>query len=289
MIDCRQLSQFVMVARYMSYSKAASMLYLSHSTISRNVAMLEKSLHTQLISRDNKVISLTPMGKLLYEEGDAILKQLVELEKRVGSAGTENRGQLRIAGLNIASEKLTEIGDKFRTQYPSVAYSIDACQPDEVISRVMNNEADIGVTFSYLQPGMNQILQQCELDEGEFCLLCSTRNWLAGFNRVSLSDLHGVGLITLPHSWDGFGFATPVLQKYLDPSVKLIQGYSMDSINLKVTNNVSLAFLPYHLAEVMQTGCKIIRIEEHVPYNIILVWDENSSNNMIPKFLELAK
>lgn len=287
MIDCRQLSQFVMVARHMSYSKAASMLYLSHSTISRNVSMLEKSLHTKLISRDNKVISLTPMGKLLYEEGDAILKQLVDLEKRVGAMGVEVHGRLRVAGLNIASSKMAELSDAFRRKCPSVSYSIDACRPDEVISRVLSDEADVGMTFSYMQPGMSQLLRYKELETGEFCLLCSSRNWLAGFEEVSLSDLHGTRLVTVPYNWDGFGFVEPVLEKYLDPSMKRMQGYSVESINLQVMNNIGVALLPYHLAEMMQTGCRIIRLKEQVPYNIVLVWNGNSSNTVLPKFLEL--
>ena len=288
MIDCKQLSQFIMVARHMSFSKAASMLYLSHSTISRNIALLEKSLNTKLISRNNKVLSLTPMGKLLYEEGSAILSQLNELEKRVGAMSTETRGILRVTGLNIASSKMSELSDCFRMICPAVAYTIDACQPHEVVNRVLTDEADVGMTLSYIQPSLKQLLKTKELESGEFCLLCSRRNWLAGFEQVSLQDLHSIKMITLPRNWDGFGFTVPIFEKFIDASVEITQGYSLDTISLRVMNDSAVAFLPYHLALTMASGCKLIRLKEQVPYSVILVWKENSSNPILPRFLELT-
>lgn len=59
-MDIRQLEAFVYTVKYQSFSLAAQKLYLSQPTVSSHINNLEKELHTQLLKRTTKSLSVTP-------------------------------------------------------------------------------------------------------------------------------------------------------------------------------------------------------------------------------------
>ena len=82
-MDIRQLEAFVYTAKYQSFSLAAQKLYLSQPTVSSHICNLEKELHTQLLQRTTKALSMTPAGRRLYSYAAEILdlrhKAILEL------------------------------------------------------------------------------------------------------------------------------------------------------------------------------------------------------------------
>lgn len=82
-----QLKVFIAVAEQKSFARAADSLYISYSTTSRNVASLEDSLGIRLLIRNNRSVSLTPAGELLYKEGVRLIKKVREIKEAVGDAG----------------------------------------------------------------------------------------------------------------------------------------------------------------------------------------------------------
>ena len=65
-MDIRQLEAYVYTVKYRSFSLAAQKLYLSQPTVSAHICNLEKELHTQLLKRTTKTLSVTPAGQTLY-------------------------------------------------------------------------------------------------------------------------------------------------------------------------------------------------------------------------------
>ena len=72
-MDLKQLEIFVAVAKYQSFSKAAKELFLTQPTISAHIQNLEKELGTILVNRNNKIITLTRQGEILFEHAIYIL------------------------------------------------------------------------------------------------------------------------------------------------------------------------------------------------------------------------
>lgn len=88
-MELRQLEIFAAVARYRSFSEAARRLYISHSTTCRAVAALEEELGVQLITRDNRVTSLTHAGEALMDECGRLQAAHEAAAERVRAAGKE--------------------------------------------------------------------------------------------------------------------------------------------------------------------------------------------------------
>ncbi|MBN6492025.1 LysR substrate-binding domain-containing protein [Acinetobacter pittii] len=63
-------------ARYLSFTKAAQVLHMTQSAISKQVAHLEESLNIQLFERSLQRLQLTPTGKLFLKETQTILNQI---------------------------------------------------------------------------------------------------------------------------------------------------------------------------------------------------------------------
>ena len=78
-MEFKQLQSFVSVVQQKSFTKAAAELYISQPTISTHIYQLEEELHTKLILRTTKSISITPKGMELY--GYAM--NILELKQRM--------------------------------------------------------------------------------------------------------------------------------------------------------------------------------------------------------------
>ncbi len=85
-MELERLRIFVAVAEQGGFSRAARALYISHSTTSRAVSALEEELGLRLLERGNRVLGLTPAGRVLLEEGKALLRQAECAAERVRAA-----------------------------------------------------------------------------------------------------------------------------------------------------------------------------------------------------------
>ena len=92
-MDIRQLEAFVYTVKYQSFSLAAQKLYLSQPTVSSHINNLEKELHTRLLKRTTKSLSVTPAGQTLYNYAAEILnlQQKAILELSAGDSGSQLR------------------------------------------------------------------------------------------------------------------------------------------------------------------------------------------------------
>ena len=65
-MDEIKLRYFISVARHLNFSQAAAECHVSQSTISRQIAVLEKDLGHKLFIRDTQSVRLTDAGQRLF-------------------------------------------------------------------------------------------------------------------------------------------------------------------------------------------------------------------------------
>ncbi|HEY7161713.1 MAG TPA: LysR family transcriptional regulator, partial [Acidobacteriota bacterium] len=68
---------FLEVAKQLSFSRAAELLFISQPAISRHIKSLEQHYHISLFERKGNSILLTDEGKLLFD----YLKKAKELQR----------------------------------------------------------------------------------------------------------------------------------------------------------------------------------------------------------------
>ena len=87
---------FAQVVESGSFSKASERLKLSATAVSRQVAELEAHLHTRLLNRTTRRVSLTESGRAFYERCVQLLDDLEEAEQEAARAAVVPRGTIRL-------------------------------------------------------------------------------------------------------------------------------------------------------------------------------------------------
>ena len=88
-MELEVLRIFLAAAEDGGFSPAARRLYISHSTVSRTVAALERELGVQLFVRSNRRQRLTGAGQLLADEARMLLAQADALREKLAVCKTE--------------------------------------------------------------------------------------------------------------------------------------------------------------------------------------------------------
>lgn len=87
---------FTQVVESGSFAKAAGRLGLSTSAASRQVAELEAHLHTRLLNRTTRRVSLTESGRAYYERAVQLIADLEEAEQEAARAAVVPRGTIKL-------------------------------------------------------------------------------------------------------------------------------------------------------------------------------------------------
>jgi len=82
-LEIRQIKYFLAVVDSGSVSRAAGRLFVAQSALSKQISDLETDLDVQLLHRSRSGVFPTESGKVFYEYGKAILKQMSDAREAV--------------------------------------------------------------------------------------------------------------------------------------------------------------------------------------------------------------
>lgn len=117
------LHTFLVVARHMSFARAADELCLTASAVSHRIARLEDSLHVKLFWRLPREISLTDDGERIFQIMQGAMDNLSEVFQQ--QAAAQVAGPLTLyARPSIARCWLVPQLGRFAAQYPQVQLDI---------------------------------------------------------------------------------------------------------------------------------------------------------------------
>ena len=149
MLDLNRLNVFIHVAATQSCSEAAKRLHLSQSAISKQIQALEGELNIKLFEREGARLHITNAGMTLLPWARKMIRQSTEVQAMMQSMQDSIVGQLRIACTTTAGKYvLPHLAGRFRQQYPGVQIFIQPCVREEMTSRLLAEEADLGVVSS---------------------------------------------------------------------------------------------------------------------------------------------
>jgi len=138
-----QLRAFHNVALHGGFSRAAEVLNQTQPALSDQVRNLEQTHDTLLFRRDRRQVRLTQAGEGLF----LLTKQFFEVEKGIGEY--LDRSRAAIAGtLRIIADSalhITTAISRFREAHPKVFVSVRTGNTEEVLQRLRNYDAEIGV------------------------------------------------------------------------------------------------------------------------------------------------
>src|ERR1700722_16483526 len=142
----RNVEIFCDVVTHGSFSKAAEAHEVSQSSASQAVNMLERRLGCKLIDRSKRPFELTPAGQIYYDGCRKILESFRHVEDRVQQMRNKVIGRVRMAAIySVGLLQMDAYAKRYKALYPDVVLELEYLHPDEVYSRVLNDEADLGI------------------------------------------------------------------------------------------------------------------------------------------------
>lgn len=188
-MEIYQLKVFLKVARYLSFTEAASELNLTQPAVSAKIKSLEASLGTALFDRLGRKIELTAVGKYLQEVGPSLILlegRLIEGIEEI-KRGTFNRLKVGCTH-NIASGWLPRILFDYRQQYPDIDLQCALFETGpQVYEAIASGAIDVGFVES-MSDEFETVETSC-VDSFQYCLLVAGDHRLAGREWLSLREL----------------------------------------------------------------------------------------------------
>jgi LysR family transcriptional regulator for bpeEF and oprC len=120
------LEIFVTVGKLRNFSRAAELLGLTKSTVSRQIQSLERDLGVSLIKRDPRHFSLTDEGSAFLKRAEPIIDQTMEAFDEVSSIHSGIKGTIRISTtVDLSLFYLAKSIADFSIENPEVEFLID--------------------------------------------------------------------------------------------------------------------------------------------------------------------
>ena len=147
MDQLRAIRYVIKVVETGSFTKAASTFNVPPSSLSRRVVDLEKSLGATLLKRTTRLVKLTEVGQIYYNDVQQIVNQLEQSHETVRSYQTTPMGRLSISSMVSFGDKiLLPLLDEFNTLYPEII--LDVSFSDE-LSTLGRDDVDIAIRGGY--------------------------------------------------------------------------------------------------------------------------------------------
>lgn len=176
-MDTNRLRQFCTIAELGSITKAAQLLHITHSGLSKSMKILQEELGLVLLRPSGRGLALTDDGMLIYRRAKEFLEQeerLFKIEKNM------LRSTLRVGAVEVFL--LSMVNQLKHPAFENNAITLLDLDPGKIEQLVANRQLDFGITYVPLP------MENVEITEiGTYRLGCYHLNGL--FDGLKISDI----------------------------------------------------------------------------------------------------
>jgi DNA-binding transcriptional LysR family regulator len=244
---------FLEVARARSLARAGQRLKVDHTTVSRRIRELERSLNTTLFKRSKAGFSLTEAGLRLLQFAEGMENNANAIVETVaGSDKADAFGAVRIASMEgIGSMYLTRCMADFAKAFPSIQVELIT---DTRLLDMTRREADIFISF--FRP-KGRRLSVKKIGEFKIFLYASSGYLQRHPKPTNLKDLDNHGFIDFidehihikENRW---------LSDILRPTHVVFKSTSLVSQFMAVSGGLGVAMLPSYVAAHNRDLCPVL-------------------------------
>lgn len=277
-----QLEYFLKAARYLNLSKAANELFISHSALSKSMSALEEELDTILFIRDKNSLRLTASGKYLAEQGKYIQKLWHNTKQQIHFITNSVHGTITLCMPPLYETRIFSILSEIGLAHPEINFIFNNVEPLRIIHALKNNQADIGIGFSYLLSN-DEEYEYRNLFEDAFCVIANPTHPLAQKDVISLDDLQKECIIFPPKAGE-INADMSLLGKIVQPD--FIHSYKTDSLEdvfFQIGINRGVSILPKSTMLGRNLNFKLLPISDILDtFYVCLIWKKSNKNPLIP-------
>lgn len=238
----RSIELFCDIVAHRSFSKAAEAWGMSQPAVSQALQQLEERLGVELIDRSKRPFELTAAGRLYHERCSRLLDEFRSVEDDVQSLGGKVSGRVRVVSIySVGLLQMKSYVEQYRREFPDVDLHLDYAHPDEVYSRVIREEADLGIV-SFPKDGGD--VENIEWQRQVMVAVTAGRHPLADRGSLKLRDLDGQDFVAFTSDLT-IRRVTDKLLKRHKVSVQIVHQFdNIENVKRAVEIGLGVALLP---------------------------------------------
>lgn len=257
------LYEFLVLSKVLNYSKAARMLYISQSVLSRHIQELEQELQAGLFVRNSHSVTLTTVGQLLAKEGQGLIDKYDSALSWARGRSLPTQGKIRVGlGLEFSyAHHIQRFLQDFIKRFPDIQVKLDVfpgSTPAEVVGQY-----DVFFTpcvFPNLSEGEQQILIR---QHGTYAILPHGHSLMAE-SSVYLHRLAGQTII-VPYAGELFGpYAKNLMlvEKATRGTISCIRVENLSTALLLVSMGRGICIAPRYAATLLPPDAFTVSISD---------------------------
>lgn len=205
----QQLRILKAIATKKNFTKAASSLYISQPSLSKQIKILEENLNTILIDRERNNISLTESGKLFLQYSQRILILCEESCRALIDLKKGDRGNLRVgASQTTGTYLMPRILALFAQNYPKINLKIQVNSTRAITANIIKREIDVAIVGGKISKKLKKNLTIEPFINDELSLIIPNSHPFSIKRIIKKEDLYCLDFITL-HS-------TSTIKRFID-------------------------------------------------------------------------
>lgn len=185
-----QMKQFITAATCLNFTEAANMLFISPSSLSRNITGIERELNVQLFYRDNRSVRLTPAGSALLEDMKNIHSSYL---CSVARAQQIQRGEFSTLNIGILdghmiSGQFPMLIRRLEEKYPNISINLFRGSFGTLARALYSGEADFIISLEFSLRRREQ-LELLPISRTHDYLAVLANNPLAKAEKITAEDV----------------------------------------------------------------------------------------------------
>ena len=242
------LRAFITVAECASFSRAAELLFLTQSAISKRIASLEQELKCRLFDRIGHKVSLTESGQTLLPRAHQIITQVEESRREIQNLSGEIVGEVSLGtSHHIGLNRMPTLLKKYHDNYPDVEMNLQFMESEAVYEAVSQGKLEMGVVTLPLQP--QEHLQQYEIWQDPLYFVVNKEHPFASQRTVTEKQLTQYTAILPTKETNTFQLLASQLQQQHIALHKTMNTNNLDTIKMLVSIGLGWSLLPQTLID----------------------------------------
>lgn len=285
-ITLTTMRYFVEVARYESFTSAASRLYTAQSNLSKNISGLERSLGVELFFRDGRYVRLTDAGKLIYKEWSAALEKIDQSILHARQMEQERNDTVTIGvleGMSItpdASERFREL----QKRSPGVKIVLERGDLNDIWQKFEAGKYDI-IATSELHDSPHTVPPSCVRHVLNTCygvVAINAGSPMTGHSALTLSMLRDESFValSLENSPEGYRIIQEACrQAGFEPRITR-EAASIETLILYVEMGVGAAIMGGNNRLASNSNIRLIPLED-IRFDTAVYWRADPTTSAI--------
>lgn len=145
-MDERDFKLLLLLKQTQNITKAADMLFVTQSSLSKRLATIEEELDTRIIIRSRNGILFTPEGEIVLAHVEKAAEELALMKESINTSKGYVCGTLHAGiSVNYALYQFPDILTLYRKLYPQVATHITTEHSRKLFTQLLDGIVDIAI------------------------------------------------------------------------------------------------------------------------------------------------